>query len=148
MQDIQSAPVIETETPQAGAAGYEQLFADIGMAVGVTETPANVPEQALPEPGPQIQQPEAGKSDVSDEMFANLLADIGNFAEAAEEPAAIVAEITPQATPQSMPDLGKISEPAAAGTGDSAAVLQPVVKTIAKPADAASRRRRKAAGLR
>jgi chemosensory pili system protein ChpA (sensor histidine kinase/response regulator) len=134
--EFQPTPVIETGIPQAGEAAYEQLFAEIGMAAGVTETPANVPEEVLP-PGPQVQQSEAGKPDVSDEMFANLLADIGNFAEAPEEPSAIVAQTMPQATPQSIADSGKTSEPVATETGDSAAVLQPVVKTIAKPADAA-----------
>ena len=138
VSQVQPAEYIENEIPQAGAPGYEQLFADIGMAVDLTETPANIPEEAQPGPDLQKQHPEAGKFEASDEMFANLLTDIGNFAAAAEQPAAIVAESAPQATAQLMADLGKIGEPAAAGTGDSAAVLQPVVRTIAKPADAAS----------
>ncbi|MGB8078613.1 MAG: Hpt domain-containing protein, partial [Gallionella sp.] len=133
-----SAADIENEIPQPGTFGFDQLFADIGMAVGATETPADIPIEAQPEPDLQIQQPEADKPEASDEMFANLLADIGSLAEAAEQPAESVAESTPQSAAQLMVDAGKIGEPAAAVSSDTAAVLQPVVRTIAKPADAAN----------
>ncbi|MGA7750640.1 MAG: response regulator, partial [Gallionella sp.] len=138
-QNQQSAADIEIEIPQAGETVYEQLFADIGLAGELTETPTSVPAEMLQSTNPQIQQSEADKPEASDELFANLLTDIGKFSEAVEESPPNAPKTAPHATTsQLIADVGKIGEAIVELASDSSAVLQPVVRTVAKPADATS----------
>ena len=95
-------PIIENEFPRSGAFGFEQLLPTSAWPLVRLKRPPIFQIQAQPEPDLQIQQPEADKPEASDEMFANLLADIGSLAEAAEQPAESVAESTPQSAAQLM----------------------------------------------
>jgi len=150
---------IEADKPQTDYVMYEHMFADFGETGEAVEKPVSVPETAS-HTNPQTQQSEAqieaDKTQISDDLYAQLLADMGKIGEAVEEPASVPEAafypVTPAQQTEALIETDKFQDsddineklPADKGglgganaevRGDSAAVLQPVVRTIVKPAD-------------
>src|SRR5450759_2086185 len=150
---------IEGDKPQTDYVMYEHMFADFGETGEAVEKPVSVPETAS-HTNPQTQQSEAqieaDKTQVSDDLYAQLLADMDKIGEAVEEPASVPEAAFYPVTPaqhtealietdkfqasdditEKLPaDKGGLGGANAEVRGDSAAVLQPVVRTIVKPAD-------------
>jgi len=150
---------IEADKPQTDYVMYEHMFADFGETGEAVEKPVSVPKTAS-HTNPQTRQSEAqieaDKTQISDDLYAQLLADMGKIGEAVEEPASVPEAAFYPVTPaqqtealietdkfqasddinEKLPaDKGGLGGANAEVRGDSAAVLQPVVRTIVKPAD-------------
>lgn len=127
----------DQQIPEIRSDLADQLLADKDRLGEVAIGAGSWPEISLP----QIQQQpeahiEAGKTQADNAMYEQMFADIGEAAKAAEEPASVPEAAPHTATSQLMADVGKFGE-AEEPASDLAAVLQPVVRTIAKHADEA-----------
>lgn len=146
---------IKADQPQTGNVMFEHMFADLGEASETVEESAGVTETELQSKQSEAQI-EADKTQVNDDLYAQLLADMGKIGEAVEEPDSVPEAAFYPVTPaqhtealietdkfqasddinEKLPaDKGGLGEANAEVRDDSAAVLQPVVRTIVKPAD-------------